>query len=280
MFLSPLTARSKIREVLRGLVATRQVHTLTLGHAPHFYVAGTLPEFTPAPTIYASSLGSSYLLHVHDREESYPEPEPAVADEPEHASGQEDGVHAASNGRSSAVRPHFARSSNHARDRKPSTSPTRRAAENRSSRSSGGGRPGSSPRWAGGSKNTSHNGNGHTTGHTGNGHSAGHNGNGHAAGAKAEKPSGTERATNGARGAKASAPAWKSRNGNHAAGPGKKSGASRPAAARPGAARPAAARKDARAGGAAARSTRKPGLAAASSGKRFGLSAKGTKKHG
>jgi 23S rRNA pseudouridine2605 synthase len=40
LFLSPLTARSKIREVLRGLVATRQVHTISLGHAPHFYVAG------------------------------------------------------------------------------------------------------------------------------------------------------------------------------------------------------------------------------------------------
>ena len=47
MFLAPLTARSKVREVLRGLVATRQVHSLALGHAPHFYVAGTLPEFAP-----------------------------------------------------------------------------------------------------------------------------------------------------------------------------------------------------------------------------------------
>ena len=47
LFLAPLTARSKIREVLRGLVATRQVHTISLGHAPHFYVAGTLPEFEP-----------------------------------------------------------------------------------------------------------------------------------------------------------------------------------------------------------------------------------------
>ena len=48
MFLAPLTARSKVREVLRGLVATRQVHSLALGHAPHFYVAGTLPEFRRA----------------------------------------------------------------------------------------------------------------------------------------------------------------------------------------------------------------------------------------
>ena len=45
LFLAPLTARSKVREVLRGLVATRQVHTISMGHAPHFYVAGTLPEF-------------------------------------------------------------------------------------------------------------------------------------------------------------------------------------------------------------------------------------------
>ena len=49
LFLAPLTARSKVREVLRGLVATRQVHTISMGHAPHFYVAGTLPEFAASP---------------------------------------------------------------------------------------------------------------------------------------------------------------------------------------------------------------------------------------
>ncbi len=59
-FLAALTARSKIREVLRGLVATRQVHTLSMGHAPHFYVAGTLPEFSPSPTIYASATLNGY----------------------------------------------------------------------------------------------------------------------------------------------------------------------------------------------------------------------------
>ncbi len=75
IFLSPLTARSKIREVIRGLVATRQVHTLSLGHAPHFYVAGTLPEFAPAVTTYTSSIGSSYLPYPHD-EEPVAEPAP------------------------------------------------------------------------------------------------------------------------------------------------------------------------------------------------------------
>lgn len=54
IFLSALTARSKVREVIRGLVATRQVHSITLGHSPHFYVAGTLPEFSVAPSIFAN----------------------------------------------------------------------------------------------------------------------------------------------------------------------------------------------------------------------------------
>jgi 23S rRNA pseudouridine2605 synthase len=71
LFLAPLTARSKVREVLRGLVATRQVHTISLGHAPHFYVAGTLPEFDEAPTSYTSSSmpASAYFQRSRDHEE-------------------------------------------------------------------------------------------------------------------------------------------------------------------------------------------------------------------
>ena len=76
LFLAPLTARSKVREVLRGLVATRQVHTISLGHAPQFYVAGTLPEFTPPPTTYASSSmpASSYFLRLYEHEDEAHEP--------------------------------------------------------------------------------------------------------------------------------------------------------------------------------------------------------------
>jgi len=73
LFLSPLTARSKVREVIRGLVATRQVHTIALGHSPHFYVAGTLPEFPAVTSIYTgSSFGSSgygYSYSSFEREE-------------------------------------------------------------------------------------------------------------------------------------------------------------------------------------------------------------------
>jgi hypothetical protein len=76
MFLAPLTARSKIREVIRGLVATRQVHTISLGHAPHFYVAGTLPEFEPIATMYASSSmpASTYFTRSFEREDEAPSP--------------------------------------------------------------------------------------------------------------------------------------------------------------------------------------------------------------
>ena len=78
MFLSPLTSRSKIREVVRGLAATRQVHTTNMGHSPMFYVAGTLPEFPVAPSFQignalpsfrGSAFLASYLGHGHDHDE-------------------------------------------------------------------------------------------------------------------------------------------------------------------------------------------------------------------
>ena len=152
LFLSPLTARSKIREVLRGLVATRQVHTLTLGHAPHYYVAGTLPEFAPAPTVYASSAMSAggYFSRFRDHEESLPEPAAPPAPEPvvhlsvpthnsssalagtnhfpsegrtngaePHANGASNGHKAAGNGKPVSSRAHFSRQAPHARNRKP-----------------------------------------------------------------------------------------------------------------------------------------------------------------
>jgi 23S rRNA pseudouridine2605 synthase len=69
-FLSPLTSRSKIREVVRGLAATRQVHSTTMGHSPMFYVAGTLPEFPVTlgfngADSLPSYLGSSYAGSSH-----------------------------------------------------------------------------------------------------------------------------------------------------------------------------------------------------------------------
>jgi hypothetical protein len=139
-FLAPLTARSKVREVLRGLVATRQVHTISMGHSPQFYVAGTLPEFAPPVTIYSSYTSSSmpasaYFLRARDHEEDAHEFEPNLAptqpvapisaspEEPRIASE----VHAprtpanrkpASAGKPAGARPHFSRPAAHSRERK------------------------------------------------------------------------------------------------------------------------------------------------------------------
>jgi hypothetical protein len=147
IFLSSLTARSKVREVLRGLMATRQIHTIPLGHSPHFYVAGTLPEFSVAPTLYASASmpASAYFMRSFDEEvaESQESPEPLKKENPQPTfpTAQADFIQPvkasepssqrppasrapaarkpAAGGRSSAARPHFSRPPAHSRDRKP-----------------------------------------------------------------------------------------------------------------------------------------------------------------
>jgi hypothetical protein len=276
LFLAPLTARSKVREVLRGLVATRQVHTISLGHAPLFYVAGTLPEFAVAPTIYASSSmpASAYFLRFNDHEdEELPEPaatkqslpdsaashKPAEAHAPRAAAARKP----AASGKSAAARPHFSRPATHSRDRKPALSsssrPPRRAASD--SRPAGS-RSASAARWnpkaaagANGKRNGAHAGTASDNGKPS-------NGNGRPAARPAIGASST-------RSAKSPAPAWGQRkvhsNGSKPAG--KPTATSRSASAPRG-------------------SSHKPALAAGSkagNSKRFGFTARpkqGTKKRG
>jgi hypothetical protein len=155
IFLAPLTARSKVREVLRGLVATRQVHTIQLGHAPHFYVAGTLPEFAVAPTLYASSSipASAYFLRMREHEEDAAaeleaalaapkvqepaaEPRPSVEAHngaEKHVSRSVPAHKPASNGKAAPARPHFSRPAAHSRDRKPAQASSSRPPARRSS---------------------------------------------------------------------------------------------------------------------------------------------------
>jgi len=225
MFLAPLTARSKVREVLRGLVATRQVHTIPMGHAPHFYVAGTLPEFEAPPTLYASSSmpASAYFLSSHEEDIAEVEtPKPVFSTPPAPVEAYKPAeVNAArtvparkpaSNGKPVAARPHFSRPATHSRDRKPAPGnrTVRRAgadARTSAARTSGGrtangSRPASAGRWnpksaAGAKSNGTHAG-------KVNGNGSHSNGNG-------------ARSTNGksnARTAKAAAPAWGKRNGH------------------------------------------------------------------
>lgn len=291
IFLSPLTARSKIREVLRGLVATRQVHTLSLGHAPHFYVAGTLPEFTVAPTIYASTVGSAYLARLHDQEEFLPEPAPAQTTsrgpEPVAMNGAAHNGVASHNGagphrtspQGSGVsgRTHFNRGAAHSRERKPGGGAMRHGSESRSARSTAGrsgssrsasgrpapGRVASGTRWQNGASKTagaSRNGSGHS--------GTGHNG----AGAKPARAG--ERTGSGGRSTKNGSPSWSKRAGASKAGTG-----SRTAGLNHGS---ATARKETRPSAKSAHGKRKPALAAGSSGpgKRFDFAKQGTKKQG
>jgi hypothetical protein len=162
LFLAPLTARSKVREVLRGLVATRQVHTISMGHSPQFYVAGTLPEFAPPVTTYSAYTSSSvpasaYFLRTRDHEDEAVEMDvPKIAASAAQAppvppaspvakdSGIASETHAprtpakrkpAPGGTSAAARPHFSRPAAHSRDRKPAqTSSSSRASSRPSSR--------------------------------------------------------------------------------------------------------------------------------------------------
>ncbi len=318
LFLSPLTARSKVREVLRGLVATRQVHTIQFGHAPHFYVAGTLPEFAEPPAAYASAAmaSTSYFSHAYEHVDEAaeavshaPAPAPAAQHTPAEAHAHRPaGLRKpAANGKPASARAHFSRPPAHARDRKPAQSssngrPARHpATESRTQAARPGtGRAAGGARWnANGVKNNHGNGHGNSQG---NGHGNGHgqlngarNGNGTTNGAlskgngRVSHPSGTSAARDRSGDhAAAHGTAWTNRNGHAGKSAGASNGSARGSASRNGsAARNGGPRKDARTD---VRGSRKPALTAgakAGSRGRYGFTApqrqgrkQGTKKRG
>jgi 23S rRNA pseudouridine2605 synthase len=257
LFLAPLTARSKVREVLRGLVATRQVHTISMGHAPQFYVAGTLPEFSTPGSLYGGSYSSSAMpasaqfLRSYEREFDAHEPSATVSPAAPAATPSAPvplskpaeiapRIAAEAEEKPQPARPHFSRKPAHTRNRKPASSSSssraaRGAARSNGARSSGSSRHGSQVRWAHGAAKNGH----------GNG-----NGNGHS------KQNGSH--ANGANSLRKAKPAAARslRNGHVTNG--------KPAAkssARPASRRTAVTRKDARTD---ARSRRKPSLTASS----------------
>jgi hypothetical protein len=297
LFLAPLTARSKVREVLRGLVATRQVHTISLGHAPHFYVAGTLPEFAAPPTLYTSSSmpASAYFMNSRDHEDDlqeYEAPKPAApvlipvpearkSAEP-HAPRTPAVRKSASDTKSAAARPHFSRPAVHSRDRKPAQSssnsrpgarPVRRTSSDTAARPANANGARWSPKAAAGA-NGKHNGARANGTHTNGAHTNGAGNGTRANGASSRPGSRPANGASGARTAKSASPAWSQRNGH--------TNGSKPAgktAARPSStSRPSSvARKDARPDARSTRSTRKPALTAstrAGNSKRFGFTAR------
>ncbi len=54
-FLSPLASRSKVREVIRGLTATRQISMIQMETQSLLYVEGSLPEFPEAERVAESA---------------------------------------------------------------------------------------------------------------------------------------------------------------------------------------------------------------------------------
>ena len=238
LFLAPLTARSKIREVIRGLVATRQVHTISLGHAPHFYVAGTLPEFEPASTIYASSSmpASAYFMRSFDDEapkpavsvlpqqpvfQQPPAPAPVPVEKPvvaEHHAPRTPAHRPSGNASVEYNRP---ASNGHDRKPAPATRPTagsnghatRRASDAHKGRALSGSRTAANPRWSSaksGSAKHAGNGNGSShaasgsrnTRHTGNGNGSSRSTNGSRTAKHTGNGNGSGHATNGSRNAK------------------------------------------------------------------------------
>jgi len=219
LFLAPLTARSKIREVLRGLVATRQVHTISLGHAPHFYVAGTLPEFAAPATTYTSAAMPAYYAHTRGWEEeseaesrrsAVPMPPaitpPPVAAEKRNGAGSESIAPADRKPaiKPASARPRFARAANRSRDRKPSPVSRRQAHRPGSNnsrpagvRTSKGPRPATASRWA---SNPPRSANGT--------HKKGRDAHSNGNGSRVTKP------TPAGRSAKPAAPSWGHRNGH------------------------------------------------------------------
>ena len=320
MFLSPLTARSKVREVLRGLVATRQVHTISMGHAPHFYVAGTLPEFTVAPTLYSSSsMTASYFLRSHDHEDEFPEIEapkpvftepvtpvearipaethvPAETHAPRTPVARPAAVRKpASAAKPPAARPHFSRPAAHSRDRKPAQSasssrPVRRASADArpSAARPAGSRPASSRPASGSRPATSTRWSANAPANAklnGNGnHKANGTGNGTRSNGSAARPS---NGTASSRGAKPAAPSWGRNGANHTGKPSATSSRPGTLSRTSNAARPDPRAKDSRPEARPSRSgSRKPALVAgakAGNAKRYGFTARPkqeTKKRG
>jgi hypothetical protein len=179
LFLAPLTARSKVREVLRGLVATRQVHTISMGHAPHFYVAGTLPEFTAPASIYAGSYSSSAMpasaqfLRSYERDYDAHVPSVPVSQVPPGAAHSVTSKPAEVAPRIAAeaidtvaepqaASPHFSRKPAHAHNHKPSRKPSHQPSQSPSraargtARTSGSARHGSQVRWTHGTTQNAH----------------------------------------------------------------------------------------------------------------------------
>ena len=63
IFLSPVASRSRVREAVRGLSATRQIHSLSMDAQTYYFLEAGLPEFaeTATPTVVRAEAAQGLL---------------------------------------------------------------------------------------------------------------------------------------------------------------------------------------------------------------------------
>ena len=79
IFLSPLASRSRVREAVRGLSATRQVQSLSMDAQTYYFLEGGLPEFAESavPIAAAAPLPGPAAVSVSAPQRPLPGPRPA-----------------------------------------------------------------------------------------------------------------------------------------------------------------------------------------------------------
>ena len=79
IFLSPLASRSRVREAVRGLSATRQIHSLSMDAQTYYFLEGGLPEFaeSAAPSAAATPLPGPSAASFPVPRRPLPVPHPA-----------------------------------------------------------------------------------------------------------------------------------------------------------------------------------------------------------
>jgi 23S rRNA pseudouridine2605 synthase len=80
IFLSPVASRSRVREAVRGLSATRQIHSLSMDAQTYHFLEGGLPEFAelPSPDVTVALPGAtdSAANGTETQRRSMPAPRP------------------------------------------------------------------------------------------------------------------------------------------------------------------------------------------------------------
>jgi 23S rRNA pseudouridine2605 synthase len=87
VFLSPVASRSRTREAVRGLSATRQVHSLSMDAQTYYFLEGGLPEFAQPAALPATPAERPAAASVSALRDVNPKPGPRKDWAPRFASG-------------------------------------------------------------------------------------------------------------------------------------------------------------------------------------------------